>query len=40
VPGTDFGGCGNEHVRLSFACNEDNITDGVNAVGEWLSKFK
>ena len=39
VPGTDFCGCGDEHVRLSFACSEENITEGVNAVCEWLSKF-
>ena len=39
VPGTDFGGCGDEHVRLSFACSEENITEGVNAVCDWLSEF-
>jgi len=39
VPGTDFGGCGPEHIRLSFACSEENITTGVNKVGEWLKQF-
>ena len=36
VPGTDFGGCGPDHIRLSFACNEDQITEGVNKIGDWL----
>jgi aspartate aminotransferase len=40
VPGTDFGGCGPDHVRLSFACSEENITKGVNKIGEWLAKCK
>ena len=39
VPGNDFGGCGAEHIRLSFACSEKQITKGVNRIGEWLSKF-
>ena len=39
VPGDDFGGCGPDHVRFSFACSEDQITKGVNKVGEWLAKF-
>ena len=40
VPGTDFGGCGPDHIRLSFACSEDQITKGVTLIGDWLSKFK
>jgi len=39
VPGTDFGGCGPNHIRLSFACSEEQITEGVNKVGAWLEKF-
>ena len=39
VPGTDFGGCGPDHVRLSFACSEDQITKGLNKACEWLGKF-
>ena len=39
VPGNDFGGPGGEHIRLSFACSEKQITEGVNRIGEWLSKF-
>jgi aspartate aminotransferase len=40
VPGNDFGGCGPEHIRLSFACSEEQITEGVNKVGAWLAKFE
>ena len=39
VPGTDFGGCGPGHIRLSFACSEDQITEGVTKIGDWLAKF-
>jgi aspartate aminotransferase len=39
VPGNDFGGCGPDHIRLSFACSEDQITKGVNKVGAWLGQF-
>ena len=40
VPGDDFGGCGPEHIRLSFACSEDNITAGLTKAREWLTKFE
>jgi aspartate/methionine/tyrosine aminotransferase len=39
VPGTDFGGCGPDHIRLSFACSEDQIETGVNKICDWLSLF-
>ncbi|MBT6164517.1 MAG: aminotransferase class I/II-fold pyridoxal phosphate-dependent enzyme, partial [Phycisphaerae bacterium] len=39
VPGDDFGGCGPEHVRLSFACSEEQITEGVHKICEWLEQF-
>ncbi len=39
VPGDDFGGCGHEHIRLSFACSEEQIREGVNKIGQWLSRF-
>jgi len=29
VPGDDFGGCGGNHVRISFACSEDQINAGM-----------
>jgi aspartate aminotransferase len=29
VPGEEFGGCGGNHVRLSFACSEADIEEGA-----------
>ncbi len=29
VPGEEFGGCGGNHVRLSFACGESDIEEGA-----------
>ena len=29
VPGEDFGGCGGNHVRISFACGESQIEAGM-----------
>jgi aspartate aminotransferase len=40
VPGTDFGGCGPDHIRLSFACSEEQIERGVNKICNWLSLIK
>ena len=36
VPGNDFGEAGKNHVRLSFACSDENITEGCKRMGEWL----
>lgn len=40
VPGEDFGGCGKEHVRISFACGEDQINRGVDRLEKFLSTLK
>ncbi len=29
VPGNDFGGCGGNHVRISFACSDEQINEGM-----------
>lgn len=36
VPGEDFGDCGRNHVRLSFACSEQNIEQGCERMDAWL----
>ncbi len=36
VPGDDFGGCGTHHVRLSFACSEQQIEEGCRRIREWI----
>lgn len=33
VPGEDFGGCGDRCVRISFACSEDQINQGMDRLG-------
>jgi aspartate/methionine/tyrosine aminotransferase len=37
VPGEDFGGCGKNHVRISFACSEQQIHKGMDRFGEFLA---
>ncbi|MEE2908668.1 MAG: pyridoxal phosphate-dependent aminotransferase [Planctomycetota bacterium] len=39
VPGEGFLGCGTNHVRLSFACSEEDITRGCQRVLEWLGQL-
>lgn len=36
VPGEDFGGCGEHHVRISFACSEDQINQGMDRFAEFV----
>lgn len=40
VPGEDFGGCGKNHVRISFACGEAQINRGVDRLGEFVAALK
>lgn len=40
VPGEDFGGCGGEHVRISFACSEEQIERGMDRFAEFLSRLR
>jgi aspartate aminotransferase len=37
VPGEDFGGCGKNHVRISFACSEDQINKGVDRLATFVA---
>ncbi len=39
VPGDDFGGCGSRHVRISFACSEAQIEQGIDRLEQFLSKL-
>jgi len=36
VPGDDFLGCGPNHVRLSFALAESDISDGCGRIRTWM----
>ncbi|MBS0197067.1 MAG: pyridoxal phosphate-dependent aminotransferase [Planctomycetes bacterium] len=40
VPGEDFGGCGKNHVRISFACSEDQINKGMDRFEKFLAELK
>jgi aspartate aminotransferase len=40
VPGEDFGGCGDQCVRLSFACSDAQIEQGVERLGEFLANLR
>ncbi|MCA9292874.1 MAG: pyridoxal phosphate-dependent aminotransferase [Phycisphaerales bacterium] len=40
VPGEDFGGAGANCCRLTFACNEAQITQGVERVGAFVASLK
>lgn len=40
VPGEDFGGIGHNHVRISFACSEKQIEDGMRRLSDFLAGLK
>ena len=40
VPGGDFGGCGKDHIRISFACGEDQINKGMDRFAAFLASLK
>ena len=40
VPGDDFGGVGDRHVRISFACSEQQIEAGMERFGRFMSKLR
>ena len=40
VPGCDFGGCGDDCVRFSFACSEEQIAEGMDRLGEFIGSLR
>jgi aspartate aminotransferase len=40
VPGEDFGGCAKNHVRISFACSEDQIRNGMDRLERFIAGLK
>lgn len=40
VPGEDFGGCGRNHVRISFACSEAQIRAGIDRFHRFLASLR
>jgi len=39
VPGNDFGGCGGNHVRISFACSEEQINEGMDRFKKFVDSL-
>jgi len=39
VPGEDFGGCGDHHARISFACSEDQIKAGMDRFADFAGRM-
>lgn len=39
VPGEDFGGCGPNHVRISFACSEETINAGMDRFAAFVQSL-
>jgi len=40
VPGSAFGGRGDEHVRISYACSERDIREGIERLGTFISGLR
>ncbi len=40
VPGGAFGGRGDEHVRISYACSEDDIRKGIERLGTFVQGMR
>lgn len=40
VPGGEFGGCGDRHIRLSFACSEGDIEAGMQRLGRFVASLR
>ena len=40
VAGEDFGGCGRNCVRISFACSEEQIMKGMERMGSLIASMK
>jgi aspartate aminotransferase len=39
VPGEDFGGPGEKHIRISFACSEDQINAGMDRLAKFVGSL-
>jgi aspartate aminotransferase len=40
VPGDDFGGRGNRHLRISFACGDEQIREGMRRIAEFVAGLR
>ncbi|MFN0132573.1 MAG: pyridoxal phosphate-dependent aminotransferase [Phycisphaerales bacterium] len=40
VPGQEFGGCGERHIRISFACSEAQLTEGLSRLARFVAGLR
>lgn len=40
VPGDEFGGCGANHIRLSFACSVQQIEEGMERITRFVNRLR
>ena len=40
VPGAEFGGCGKNHIRVSFACSEETIGKGMDRIAGFIASLR
>jgi aspartate aminotransferase len=40
VPGAEFGGCGKNHIRVSFACSEETIEQGMDRIARFAESLR
>lgn len=40
VPGEDFGGCAGNHIRISFACSEEQINKGMDRLEKFVASLR
>ena len=36
VPGEDFGEASRSHIRISFACDDDTLREGIRRIKDWV----
>ena len=39
VPGDDFGEIAKSNIRISFACSDEQIREGVGRIGDWVGRL-
>lgn len=40
VPGDDFGDIATSHIRISFACSDDQLRNGMGRIREWVDALR
>jgi len=40
VPGEEFGGCGRDHIRISYACSDETIHKGMDRIAAFVAGLR